>query len=173
MAPLRFLQLLGKCSEWLPVAERIITPTYHLVCLCGLGKPCQPGQAWYCWQKWGSASTWATALPFRLKTFQDSWESPWICETSYLQECAIETMNNSDLLKILSLRIIYLGSSSFCPRVLSPCFNKPSLCTKHIYAHTHTPKPIRFVRLIRNSGPSRVWYFISSFLLRETINLLI
>lgn len=63
---------LGKCSEWLPVAERIITPAYHLVCLCGLGKPFWPGQAWYCWQKPGCASTWATALPFSLKTFQDS-----------------------------------------------------------------------------------------------------
>jgi len=102
----------GKCSEWLPVAERIITPTYHLVCLCGLGKLFQPGQAWYCWQKWGSASTWATALLFRPKTFQDSWESPWICETSYLQECAIEILNNSNLLKIPSLRIIYLNASS-------------------------------------------------------------
>lgn len=105
-----FSPTLGRSSECLPVAKRIINATYHVVSVW----------SWQTFQAWPglvvlavlSASTWALALSFLLHDFPRFKESPWMCEISYLQEYSMKILSNWNLFKILSLGIICLNASS-------------------------------------------------------------
>lgn len=99
---------LNRSSEWFPVEKRIINPTYHLVSICvvladflGLARHGVLAEMRLCLNLGCSFAF----LPGDLTRLR---ESPWICETSFLQEYAIEILSNSGLLKILSLGMAYL-----------------------------------------------------------------
>lgn len=99
---------LNRSSEWFPVANRIMNPAYHLVSVCvvladflGLARPGVLAEMRLCLNLGCSFAF----LPGDLTRLR---ESPWLCETSVLQEYAIEILSNSGLLKILCLGMAYL-----------------------------------------------------------------